>query len=61
MTSLQQTIETAFETRANLNAGNAPAEVKRAVEEALQLLDDGKLRVAEKSGGDWIVHQLPSA
>jgi len=57
MTPLQQTIETAFETRANLNAGNAPAEVKHAVEEALQLLDDGKLRVAEKSGGDWVVHQ----
>jgi 2,3,4,5-tetrahydropyridine-2-carboxylate N-succinyltransferase len=57
MTPLQQTIETAFETRANLNAGNAPAEVKHAVEEALQQLDDGKLRVAEKSGGDWVVHQ----
>ena len=57
MTALQQTIEAAFENRANLNAGNAPADVKHAVEETLQQLDDGKLRVAEKSGGDWVVHQ----
>jgi 2,3,4,5-tetrahydropyridine-2,6-dicarboxylate N-succinyltransferase len=57
MNSLQQTIEAAFETRANLNAGNATEDVKQAVEETLQQLDDGKLRVAEKTGGDWVVHQ----
>ena len=57
MTPLQQTIESAFEDRASLNATNAPADVKHAVEEALQQLDDGKLRVAEKSGSEWVVHQ----
>ena len=57
MSSLQQTIEAAFEERANLNAGNASADLRQAVEEALQQLDDGKLRVAEKSGGQWVVHQ----
>jgi len=57
MTPLQQTIESAFEDRASLNAANAPADVKHAVEEALQQLDDGKLRVAEKSGSEWVVHQ----
>jgi 2,3,4,5-tetrahydropyridine-2-carboxylate N-succinyltransferase len=57
MTPLQQTIETAFEDRASLNAANAPADVKHAVEDVLQQLDDGKLRVAEKAGGDWVVHQ----
>src|SRR3569832_237710 len=28
-----------------------------AVEAALAALDDGSLRVAEKSGGEWTVHQ----
>jgi 2,3,4,5-tetrahydropyridine-2-carboxylate N-succinyltransferase len=31
--------------------------VREAVETALALLDSGKARVAEKSGGEWIVHQ----
>jgi 2,3,4,5-tetrahydropyridine-2-carboxylate N-succinyltransferase len=57
MSALQQTIETAFETRVNLNAGNAPADVKHAVEDVLQQLDEGKLRVAEKTAGVWVVHQ----
>lgn len=32
-------------------------EVREAVMAALDLLDDGTVRVAEKSGGQWIVHQ----
>ncbi|HUU66488.1 MAG TPA: 2,3,4,5-tetrahydropyridine-2,6-dicarboxylate N-succinyltransferase [Methyloceanibacter sp.] len=31
--------------------------VRDAVEEVLNLLDKGELRVAEKVGGEWIVHQ----
>ncbi len=31
--------------------------VRDAVEEVLTLLDKGELRVAEKVGGEWIVHQ----
>ena len=57
MTSLQQIIDAAFEKRAELSAASAPAEVKAAVAEVLAGLDRGKLRVAEKKGGEWITHQ----
>ncbi|MBK8325367.1 MAG: 2,3,4,5-tetrahydropyridine-2,6-dicarboxylate N-succinyltransferase [Betaproteobacteria bacterium] len=57
MEKLQSLIEQAFEQRAELTPKTAPAPVKDAVRDVLALLDDGKLRVAEKAGGDWIVHQ----
>ena len=31
--------------------------VRTAVDETLRLLDEGRLRVAEKVDGDWVVHQ----
>ena len=55
--TLQSTIESAFERRNALSAASAPAEVKRAVAEVLAALDAGKVRVAEKRGGDWITHE----
>ena len=55
--SAQQTIEQAWEERSSLNPGNAPRNVKDAVEEVVAGLDAGRLRVAEKSGGQWITHQ----
>ncbi|RDX36337.1 2,3,4,5-tetrahydropyridine-2,6-dicarboxylate N-succinyltransferase [Kangiella sp. HD9-110m-PIT-SAG07] len=55
--SLQNTIEQAFENRDTLSVDSAPAEVKEAVSEALNLLDSGEARVAEKQDGDWIVNQ----
>ena len=57
MTDLQQTIEGAFEKRAEYSAANAPAEVRKAVEAALDMLDRGEARVAEKQGAEWITHQ----
>ena len=54
--NLQHTIEDAFETRAEINAQTKGA-VRDAVEEALDLLDSGKARVAEKQGDNWHVHQ----
>lgn len=53
---LQKTIDAAWEDRANINAetrGNIP----HAVDEALELLDAGQLRIADKSSGQWQVHQ----
>ena len=47
-------IEAAWENRANLKPTKA---LRAAVEEAIAGLDAGKLRVAEKSGGEWITHQ----
>jgi len=57
MSDLQTIIETAFEQRANITPRNVETRVKEAVDEAIELLDCGKLRVAEKIDGDWQVHQ----
>ncbi|MFN3585954.1 MAG: 2,3,4,5-tetrahydropyridine-2,6-dicarboxylate N-succinyltransferase [Moraxellaceae bacterium] len=55
--SLKQLIEDAFEHRADFSPANAPADVRNAVADALAELDAGRLRVAEKIGGEWVVHQ----
>jgi len=55
--ALETVIEEAFERRAAMNPGNAPDAVRAAVDEVLDRLDDGKLRVAEKRGADWVTHQ----
>lgn len=57
MHSLQIIIEKAFEHRLDYSPENAPSEVKEAVTEVLKKLDEGALRVAEKTGNDWNVHQ----
>jgi len=54
MQTLIQLIDSAFENRHQLNIDNA---LKDAVTEALALLDAGKLRVAQKVNGVWIVNQ----
>ena len=51
---MKEIIEEAWETRANLKPGKA---LREAVEEAIAGLDSGKLRVAEKRGGEWLTHQ----
>ncbi|MEP3264453.1 MAG: 2,3,4,5-tetrahydropyridine-2,6-dicarboxylate N-succinyltransferase [Hyphomicrobiales bacterium] len=53
---LQATIEKAFDERDAINT-ETQGPVREAVQEALNLLDAGKARVAEKSGNDWIVNQ----
>jgi 2,3,4,5-tetrahydropyridine-2-carboxylate N-succinyltransferase len=50
-------IDAAFEERAALSPANAPADVLDAVEAALELLDSGQARVAEKIDGEWRVHE----
>ena len=57
MTDLQQAIDGAWEKRAEFNPGNAPADLRKAVDSVIAQLDAGKLRVAEKQGGEWITHQ----
>ncbi len=54
---LQQTIEEAFEERAEITPRNARANVREAVDEALRRLDNGQARVAEQQNGEWIVNQ----
>lgn len=54
---LQKTIETAFEARAELSF-STKGEVRDAVDTALELLDSGQARVAEKGAdGNWVVNQ----
>jgi 2,3,4,5-tetrahydropyridine-2-carboxylate N-succinyltransferase len=55
--SAKGTIESAWEERAALTPANAPEALRGAVEEAIGGLDSGRLRVAEKVGGEWITHQ----
>jgi 2,3,4,5-tetrahydropyridine-2-carboxylate N-succinyltransferase len=53
---LQATIDAAFEDRANIGVKTTGA-VREAVNEALFLLDQGAMRVAEKKDGGWVVNQ----
>jgi len=54
---LQATIEAAFESRASITPNNVAPALRAAVEGAIGLLDSGHVRVAEKQGGAWRVHQ----
>ncbi len=53
----QDIIDQAWETRAAIDPGTAPAALRTAVDDVLARLDAGTLRVAEKRDGQWIVHQ----
>ncbi len=53
---LARTIETAWEDRASVSSGTKGA-VRDAVEAALDALDSGKVRVAEKVAGTWQVNE----
>ena len=57
MTNLENIINAAFEIRTEITPANATPEIREAVTETLNLLDCGKLRVAEKIDGDWVTHQ----
>ncbi|MGR8932935.1 MAG: 2,3,4,5-tetrahydropyridine-2,6-dicarboxylate N-succinyltransferase [Gammaproteobacteria bacterium] len=57
MSNLENIINQAFENRNEFSPTSAPSEVRNAVEEALNLLDSGKARVAAKQGGQWVVNQ----
>jgi 2,3,4,5-tetrahydropyridine-2-carboxylate N-succinyltransferase len=54
---MQSIIEEAWENRASLGPATAPARLKEAVNAAIEDLDAGRVRVAEKRGGEWLVHQ----
>jgi len=54
---LQTIIDSAWDQRADINPANASAEVRDAVAHVLAGLDDGTLRVAQKTGADWVVNQ----
>ena len=47
---MKDIIEAAFEDRAHITPDSANTKVRQAVEEAINLLDTGKARVAEQQG-----------
>lgn len=56
MTDLAATIDAAWENRAEIGISTKGA-VREAVEQAIEMLDAGQARVAEKIGGEWVTHQ----
>jgi 2,3,4,5-tetrahydropyridine-2-carboxylate N-succinyltransferase len=57
MSQLEKIINDAFENRADITPATVSPEVRSAVEEAINLLDSGKARVAEKTSGEWVTNQ----
>lgn len=56
LTDLSRTIDAAWEARAEIGI-NTKGATREAVEQAIEMLDSGTARVAEKIDGDWVVHQ----
>jgi len=53
---LESVIESAFDNRDSVNY-ETTGEIRDAVNEALNLMDRGELRVAQKQDGAWVVNQ----
>ena len=53
---LQSVVESAFEVRDTVGASTS-GEIRDAVDSALELLDSGTVRVAERQDGGWVVNQ----
>jgi 2,3,4,5-tetrahydropyridine-2-carboxylate N-succinyltransferase len=56
MSDIQATIEEAFERRADITPRSVETHVKEATLEAIDMLDRGVARVAEKQDGGWVVN-----
>ncbi|MET0094892.1 MAG: 2,3,4,5-tetrahydropyridine-2,6-dicarboxylate N-succinyltransferase [Sedimenticola sp.] len=56
MSDIQSIIIEAFENRAEITPRNVDTVVKDSVAEAIEQLDRGEIRVAEKKEGDWVVN-----
>ncbi|MDF7666265.1 2,3,4,5-tetrahydropyridine-2,6-dicarboxylate N-succinyltransferase [Orbaceae bacterium ESL0727] len=57
MQQLQTIIETAFEHRTEITPNSVDAVTRDAINQSINLLDSGKMRVAEKINGNWVTHQ----
>jgi 2,3,4,5-tetrahydropyridine-2-carboxylate N-succinyltransferase len=57
MNNLQAIIENAFDTRDTFTAQTASAEIRSSVIQAVELLNSGEARVAEKIDGEWQVNE----
>lgn len=57
MKALEEVIESNYENRRQLSPRNADSKLREAIHTVIDLLDQGKLRIAEKINGQWQVHQ----
>ena len=58
MSELESIINEAFDNRADISPSSVDDKTKKAVEDAIGLIDTGKERVAEQRGvGDWKVNE----
>lgn len=57
MDELKTIIEHAFEERADITPANVGASLQDAIQEAIDMIDRGQARVAEKKDGNWIVNE----
>lgn len=57
MQHLENIIENAFDQRDQLSSKKKPADIDQAIQETIQLLDEGKIRVAEKQNMGWVVNE----
>jgi 2,3,4,5-tetrahydropyridine-2,6-dicarboxylate N-succinyltransferase len=57
MHALQATIESAFEQRQHISPGKVDPDVAAAIEDCIDLLNRGALRIAAKQDGQWIVNE----
>lgn len=57
MNELKTIIEEAFDRRADITPRNVDASLKESITQVLNMLDGGKLRVAEKINDEWVTHQ----
>ena len=57
MSNIQDIINGAFENRASITPNSVSNEIKVAVIDAINQLDSGQARVAEKINGDWVVNE----
>ena len=55
--TLQSLIDSAWEERTNFSPKSAPADVRNAVADVLEQLNQGTLRVAQKDSDQWVVNQ----
>ena len=55
--SIESLIDHGYDNRAALEDTPPAAELRDAVRDAIAGLDSGRYRVAEKTGGRWVVHQ----
>src|SRR5262245_11695676 len=55
--TLAALIDSAFERRAEIAPSQVPTELAAALDEVIEGLNEGRLRVAEKIDGTWVTHQ----